>query len=264
MTQMRLTRRALTVAAAVVAGVLLGAVFGQTSSGRAATAVPKNTSLPVVSGTAEVGNTLTTSTGKWTGDPTTYTYAWSRCDASGKSCAAIADATAKIYTVTTADVGHTLRATVKATNAGGSASAQSAPTALVPPNGCPPGTGTIDVASLEPPARLSIGSATITPPVVKRTTSVIDLRFQVTACGGRPVQGATVFATAIPFNQFDAAKGTTNAKGTVSLTEVRGGNFPAARKQSKLAVFARATKPGEKILGGVSTRRLFSFHVARS
>jgi hypothetical protein len=34
--------------------------------------------VPVVTGTARTGNTLTTSDGSWTGSPTSYTYQWKR------------------------------------------------------------------------------------------------------------------------------------------------------------------------------------------
>ena len=34
------------------------------------------------------------------------------------------------------------------------------------------------------------------------STDTIVARFRITACNGKPVQGALVYATAVPFNQF--------------------------------------------------------------
>ncbi len=152
---------------------------------------------------------------------------------------------------------------VTATNTDGSTDYVSAPTAAVPAaNGCPDGTGAIPVAELQQPARLSIDKATITPQLVTLGTHTIQLHFLVTACGGRPVQGASVYATPIPFNQFAGPEETTGADGTVTVTEKRERGFPArSRRQHLLAVFARATKPGDPLLGGVSTRRTVAFRV---
>ena len=55
-------------------------------------------------------------------------YAWSRCDATGAACAAIAGATAKTYVLAAADVDKTLRLAVTAKNALGSQTQTSAPT----------------------------------------------------------------------------------------------------------------------------------------
>lgn len=246
---------------AVIAGAVLGAVFGQPGSSRAATAAPTNKTLPTISGVPEAGQTLTAARGTWTGSPTSFSFAWSRCDTNGAACGGISGATARIYTVTDADVGHTLRLTVTARNATGAGHATSAPTSIVSTGGCPPGNGTIAITSLGPPARLQISNATVSP-AVTRATRTINLHIQVTACGGRPVQGAVVFAVAIPYNQFSAASVTSGADGTVTITEARKSGFPASRHQRLLAVFVRASKSGEPVLAGVSTRRVVAFHVS--
>ena len=112
MLRRHLTRTRLGLVLAIAAGVLLGAVFGQPGNGRAASeAVPKNKTLPTISGAALVGQTLVATHGTWSGSPTSFHYAWSRCDTTGAACLAISGATGKIYTVTASDVGHTLRVT---------------------------------------------------------------------------------------------------------------------------------------------------------
>jgi hypothetical protein len=100
-------------------------------------------------------------------------------------------------------------------------------------------------------------------PAVRRSTNVIHLHVKVTACGGRPVQGASVFATAVPYNQFAVGQAATAADGTVVLTESRQSGFPASRHQRLLAVFVRTWKQGEPATGGVSTSRVVAFRFAR-
>jgi hypothetical protein len=97
----------------------------------AVVAPPTNTSLPTISGSAVVGQTLTASTGGWSGAPTSYAYQWRRCDSTGAACASISGATSKSYTLQSADAGRTLRIVVTATNVAGSASATSAQTGVV-------------------------------------------------------------------------------------------------------------------------------------
>jgi phosphatidylinositol-3-phosphatase len=93
---------------------------------------PTNTAPPVVSGTAQVGQTLSATTGSWSGtQPLAYAYQWRRCDSAGAGCGDIAGATTATYTVVSADVGSTIRVVVTASNAFGSAPATSGATAVV-------------------------------------------------------------------------------------------------------------------------------------
>lgn len=258
MLRAHLTRTRLGILLAVASGVLLGAVFGQPGSGRAASAArPTSKTPPTISGVAEVGITLVATRGTWNGSPTSFRFAWVRCDTTGAACLGIGGATAKIYTPTVADIGHTLRVSVTAKNSSGSTTASSAATGIVPLSGCPPGTGAIPIAQLTPPARLAIAAST--KRAVRRSSQAIQLHVTITACGGRAVQGASVFATAVPYNQFAVGQGTTGANGTLVLTETRRSGFPASRNQRLLAVFARAWKQGEPVTGGVSSSRIVAF-----
>lgn len=90
------------------------AIIAQTFS------APVNTVAPAITGTAQQGQTLTSSTGTWTGSPTpTYTYQWKR---NGNN---ITSATNSTYTLVTADVGQIILCTVTATNVVGSSTANS-------------------------------------------------------------------------------------------------------------------------------------------
>src|SRR3970282_830308 len=98
-----------------------------TSAVTPAPAAPANTSVPTISGIAEVGQTLTASSGSWTGYPApTYTYQWRRCDGGGANCADISGATTLTYDLVSADLAATIRVAVTGTKASGSATATSA------------------------------------------------------------------------------------------------------------------------------------------
>jgi hypothetical protein len=275
-TMMRTTqvgRRALTMVLLALAATAIGAVLGRAGAGGAAPQVaPSNQSPPTISGTPQVGQTLTADPGQWNGTtPITFTYQWRRCDDNGGSCSNIGGATEKTYTLKSADRGNTVRIRVTARNADGSAQATSVPTAVVraaptppppAPTGCPTGTGTANVSGISPPARLSIDGQSVSPSPITRSTSDVTVRFHVSACTGRSVEGALVYVTAVPFEQFSIPpEASTGADGWATLTMHRLGGFPAARNQQLLVMFARARKSGENVLGGISTRRLVSFAV---
>jgi len=227
---------------------------------------PPNTALPTITGSTVVGEKLTATPGTWTGTGIAFAYLWSRCDAAGAGCADITTATQSTYTLVTADAGKTLRVKVTGTNASGSNSVTSAQTAVVTTGGtsttgCPTGTGAIDIDDLSPPARLQIDKQQITPSVVTPGTRTIRIRFHVSACKGRSVEGALVYATAVPYQQFSATEQPSAADGWAVLTMRQLRYFPASGQQQLLVVFARARKSGEDLLAGVSTRRLVSFRV---
>jgi hypothetical protein len=253
---------------------------GSTSASSVPTAVivaatktpPHNTSVPTITGTPQKGQMLTGDRGTWSNSPTDYNYFWMRCGKNGGSCANISGANGTTYTLTSADVGNTLRFKVQATNADGSTFASSVPTAVIaaasappppaPATGCPSGTGPVQVSAVSPPARLLIDQQQSSPSVVSRGASQLIARYHVSACGGRSVQGALVYATATPFNQLSIPpEQTTDSSGWTELDFRMLAGFPVSSKQQLIAIFARARKSGEDLLGGISTRRLFSVQV---
>jgi hypothetical protein len=270
--------------------IVLGGVFGAgvgavvasalamfTGPGVAASQVkPVNSGPPTISGTPQEGKTLTGNRGTWDNSPTDYNYFWRRCGKGGGSCSDISGAHALTYTLKGVDVDNTIRFRVVAKNADGQTTANSAPTEVIQKaattttttptpsrgGGCPAGGNPDQVSAITSPANLLIDGQTSDPAVVPSGVQTLVVRYHVTSTCGGPVQGALVYATATPFNQFSIPPETpTGADGWAELRFQRLGGFPASPKQQLVAMFVRARKPGESLLAGISARRLFSIRV---
>jgi virginiamycin B lyase len=102
--------------------------------------LPTNVSSvpPTISGTATEGQVLTASPGSWTNNPTSYSYQWQECEASGNNCTNINGETGISHPLGAGEIGHTLRIVVTATNIAGSVTAPSAPSAVVTAPAPPP------------------------------------------------------------------------------------------------------------------------------
>ena len=196
---------------------------------------PANTAAPTISGTPQENSTLTGTNGTWTNNPSKYEYTWLRCAANGSSCSAIGSATKNTYTLGSADIGTTLRFRVVASNSAGSDTAESAPTAVISKfrgQGCPLGGNPDQAAGINPPARLLVDTLQSEPPVVTGGIQTLVVRFHVTSTCGGPVQGALVYATATPYNQFAIPpEQPTGADGWATLTFQRARAFPASKQQ---------------------------------
>jgi secreted trypsin-like serine protease len=94
------------------------------------TAVPTNVAPPSISGVAAVGQRLSCSRGLWRGSPD-FSYQFLRTT-SGGDVGVAAQGTSSDYVVTSADAGAALRCIVYASNLGGTSSAATAATAVVP------------------------------------------------------------------------------------------------------------------------------------
>jgi hypothetical protein len=259
--------RPLVIPVAALALVIVAAA-GIAATNRSS-AAPSNTQPPVVSGTPEVGKELSTTNGTWSGTtPFSFSYQWRRCDKTGGSCANISGATDNQYKLQGADGGNTLRAVVTAKNSDGSDNATSVPTAVIPAtpasnNGCPADKSakTAPIAELAPPARLQIDAFHVTTGPINKQTQSFSMEVRVGSTCSVAIQGASVYVTAVPYNQFDIPnERLTGSDGTATLSFSRLSNFPASSKQQQLTFFIRATKPGEDILAGVSTRRLVAIN----
>src|SRR3954453_2681439 len=127
------------------------------------------------------------------------------------------------------------------------------------PHGCPTNKSakTAPIGEIAPPARLQIASFDVLSGSVNEGTNSFTLKVRVGSTCSVNIKGASVYVTAVPYNQFSIpSEVLTGDDGTAILVFHRDANFPASDQQGQLTLFIRATKPGEDPLAGVSTRRL--------
>ncbi len=148
--------------------------------------VPVATSLPAISGSPALGQTLTCSSGSWTNNPTSFVYGWERAGA------IISGATGSTYVATASDLAQAVSCVVVAHNASGD-SAPSFSLPVVPaaagiggnPGGGKPGSG----GKPRAPKKLSA-------PTVK-SLSVSPRKMKITVKGKRRSTPGATFHYAI-------------------------------------------------------------------
>ncbi len=260
--------------AAAALAVTLFALTAGIGSARTAVA-PNNTSPPTISGKAQVGELLKADNGTWTGTaPITYTYQWRICNDTGGGCHDIAGATGDEYTLKAGDQGNTIRVQVTAKNSDGTDTATSVPSAVIAAasatptpsgSGCPKlaaGATSVAVADVSSPARLQINQMQASPSVITRGTGAFTVKFHVSDTCGNPVKGAQVYATGVPYGMISIpSQQTTDDSGWVLMNFQTLSGFPATPRQQLLVMFVRASRTGDPVLAGISTRRLISLRV---
>ena len=88
---------------------------------------PEDVLPPLITGLAVTGQTVSATTGLWSGTEPAFSYQWELCNAAGASCSEIPGAEEATFTIPDGDAGHALRVIVTATNSAGTASATSEP-----------------------------------------------------------------------------------------------------------------------------------------
>jgi hypothetical protein len=218
-----------------------------------AASAPANTAAPSVSGTPQVGQTLSAVEGSWVNAPTSYAYQWLRCDSAGDNCGAVGGATAKTYAPSSADRGSTLRVRVTAQNAKGSGMATSGATGLVGGAGGSTGGSAVAVSTITLPNQLLVSDVKFAP-VVLHSRAPFQARIRVTDKAGRPVTGALVYVLGLPYAWLRSApEVATGSDGTATLTLSPTAMLPG---RASIVLFVRVRKPGESLLSGVGNRRL--------
>ena len=206
--------------------------------------------------------------------PISFTYPrWQKCAMPTATHAAIsARATSQSFQLQKEDVDDTLRVQVTTKNSSGSSSSTSVPSAKDRER-----TRRATGSRRSPGRELGAGErrrrlAGTTPGRELRVVAADDLRQLRLRSRSRctsPARAATRCRTAEALRDCrprstrsaSPSKQTTDTNGDTVLQFNRFHGFPAARSQRLMVPFVRASRAGDNVLAGVSTRRLVSLHV---
>lgn len=127
---------------AATLSLLAVALVALVAAATALAAAPRSTSPPTIEGDSfREGETVRASNGIWQNNPTSFSYVWQRCNPNANTgCVTIAGATAQTYRLAKADVGRSVRVTVVARNADGSATSTSSPSPVIADDAAPKNT----------------------------------------------------------------------------------------------------------------------------
>jgi hypothetical protein len=181
---------------------------------------PQNTSLPVISGTVSIGQTISTSNGVWNSNaaPTGFAYNWEHCDSSGLNCSIISGATASTYLLSNTDGNFTMRSSVTASNSFGSTAGVSAQTIVVLPPPVTITTTSLPNADQNASYTATLAATAGTPPYTWAITSgTLPVGLTLTAATG-VISGLPTAAGTSSFTvQVTDSKSVTNSK-SLSIT----------------------------------------------
>jgi hypothetical protein len=186
--------------------------------------VPVNTVRPAVTGTAQVGQPLTASSGAWSNSPTGFAYSWQRCDATGASCVDTGS-TGTTYTAAAADAGSTVRVAVVATNTIGQSKVAYSPVTTVvagaPLNTAPPAIA--GTAAVGQPLSASTGTWTGSP---------TSFAYQWQRCDATGASCAAIAGATAATYTVDAADAGSTLRVAVTATNATGTSAPAVSAQT--------------------------------
>ncbi len=247
------------------------------SGGGGGSGAPVNTVKPTISGTATQGQTLTASTGTWTGKtPITFADQWYRCDTNSSNCSPISGETGPARTIDASDVGKRLKVRVTATNSAGVTGAESATTDVVKSSGgggggggsLPPGAITlpdgkisIPVTSVPADQRLIVDSVKFSPNPIRARNTPLVVTVHVVDTRGYVVRDALVFVRSVPILTSTPPELATAQNGFAIFQVLPRADFPL-RNGFSVQFFVRARRSGDNPLAGVGTRRLVQVRTA--
>jgi hypothetical protein len=229
---------------------------------------PINTRRPAITGSMVEGATVALDRGTWTG-ASSFTYQWLRCNSAGGGCVAIPGATGTQYRLTTADVGHKIRANVTARNSRGPTTVMSGEPATVVPAGpagvivLPSGERSIPATSVAVTHRLVVSEVRFSPNPIRSRTAPISIRVRVKDTRGYVVRDALVFVRSTPLVTRGVSRVRTATDGWVSFTMQPRFNFPRPQNGFNVQYFVKAYRSGDHPLAGVAGYRLVQVRLAR-